>query len=177
MAIAQRTKIVPKDLGDPSIIKLQPEETKRYMLGTIIGIVTGFVFRADLKDADRKMEGLSGSFRSIPADEKRDELESGILWLPDAFHNIIAATFRKMSEDDKNAQLRFAYEIYSIRASNPIGYSWEFKPKIEATGGNPLNELLSDLGEIKSVNGKRVLALAGPNVESLPKAVAGGKAK
>lgn len=163
MALSQRTKIVTKDLGDPAMIKTLPESEKRYMLGTLVGIVSGFVERANPKDPAEKFEGLSGQFRSIPADDKRDELESGVCFLPDAFHNMIAAPFRKMVEADKNAQLRFAFEIYSIRAQNPAGYSWEFKPKIEAAGGNPLDELVSDLGEIKVVAGRKVLALAAPD--------------
>lgn len=163
MALSQRTKIVTKDLGDPSLVKTLPEAEKRYFLGTLVGIVSGFVERANPKDPAEKFEGLSGQFRSIPSDDKRDELESGVCFLPDAFHNMIAAPFRKMAEADKNAQLRFAFEIYSIRANNAAGYSWEFKPKIEAAGGNPLDELVADLGEVKLVNGKKMLALAAPD--------------
>ncbi|MDE2020106.1 MAG: hypothetical protein KGJ13_07210 [Patescibacteria group bacterium] len=162
MALSQRTKIVTKDLGDPSIIKTLPDDVKRHMLGTIVGIVTGFVERGNPKDPTEKFEGLSGQFRSIPADDKRDELESGVCFLPDAFHNMVAGPFRKMQDTDKNAQLRFAFEIYSIRAQNPAGYSWEFKPKIEAAGGNPLDELIADLGEVKVVQGRKTLALAPP---------------
>ena len=162
MAIAQRTKIVTKDLGDPSIIKLQPENVRKMMLGTIIGVVTGFCERGNPKDPSEKFEGLVGSFRSIPADPTRDELESGVCFLPDAFHNMISTPFKSMVANDKNAQLRFAFEISAIRATNPQGYSWEFLPKIEAVGGNPLDALLEDLGELKTVEGKRVLAIAGP---------------
>lgn len=159
MALSQRTKIVTKDLGDPSIIKTMDENTKRHLLGTIVGIVSGFVERANPKDPNDKFEGLSGQFRSIPSDDKRDELESGVCFLPDAFHTMVAAPFKAMLEKDKNAQLRFAFEIYSIRANNPAGYSWEFKPMIEAAGTNPLDELIGDLGAVKVVNGKKTLAL------------------
>jgi hypothetical protein len=159
MALSQRTKIVTKDLGDPSIIKTMPDDVKKHMLGTIVGIVTGFCERGNPKDPTEKFEGLVGNFRSIPVDEKREELESGVCFLPDAFHNMIATPFRKMQETDKNAQLRFAFEISAIRANNAAGYSWEFKPKIEAEGGNPLDELISDLGGIKAVSGRRMLQL------------------
>lgn len=164
MALSQRTKIVAKDLGDPSIIKTLDETVKRHQLGTIVGIVSGFVERGNPQDPTQKFEGLSGSFRSIPADDKRDELESGVLFIPDAFHSMIASAFRKNLEADKNAQLRFAFEIYAIRANNPAGYSWEFKPLIEAAGGNPLDELVNDLGTVKVVNGRKTLALTDQSV-------------
>jgi hypothetical protein len=159
MALAQRTKLALKDLGDPAMIKTQDEKVKKFMLGTIVGIATGFTSRANPKDATEVFEGLAGSFRSIPADGKREELESGILFIPDAFHNMIATPLRKMLAADANAQLRFAFEISSVRASNPAGYSWDFVPKIEAAGGNPLDDLIADIGGVKSVEGRRVLQI------------------
>lgn len=162
MALSQRTKIVTKDLGDPSVIKLQPENVKKLMLGTIVGIVTGFCERGNPKDPSEKFEGLVGNFRSIPVDEKREELESGVCFLPDAFHNMLSVPFKKMLETDKNATLEFAFEISAIRATNPQGYSWEFRPKSEPVSGNPIDQMLARLGEVKVIEGKKMLAIAAP---------------
>lgn len=161
MARSQRTKIVLKDLGEPAMIKALPEDVRILMLGTIVGIASGFVERKS-PDGTDVFEGLAGQFRSIPADDKRDELESGVLFIPPAFHNMVAATLRKMLDADPKAQVRFAFEVSSVRANNPAGYSWDFKPKIEAEAGNPLDELLGDLGGVKLVEGKRMLQIAAP---------------
>jgi hypothetical protein len=173
MALSQRTKLVLKDLGEPAIIKTLPENIRTVLLGTLGGIANGLVERKS-PDGLEKFEGLAGSFRSIPADPERDELESGVLFIPDAFHNLIAAPLREMLSKDPNSNLRFVFEINVIRANNPAGYSWEFKPKIEASAVNPLDELFTGLGGVKVVSGKRILTIEAP---AKPQAVAAAGAK
>lgn len=140
MPNAQRTKLALKDMGEPSIIKTLPENIRQHRLGGLFGIATGFVSRTNPKDGT-VMEGLAGAFRVVPSDEKRETLESGILFIPDAFHNGIAMRLREMQKTDTLATLDFTFDINVIRASNPIGYSWEFKPTREFAGKNPLDEL------------------------------------
>ncbi len=176
MARAQRTKLALKDLGDPTMVKTLPEGQRvkpGYFMGTIIGIASGFVNRKNEKTGEA-MEGLGGTFRFIPSTEDRDELESGILWIPDAFHNMIAEQLRGAQMRDENAKLNFAFEVKSIGAQNPAGYSWEFTPKFENRADNPLDELMASVGEIKVVAGKRMLALAAPEA---PKIAAGAGKK
>jgi hypothetical protein len=178
MARSQRTKLVLKDLGEPAIIKTFPDSTTTFMLGTLGGIATGFVERKS-PDGTDMFEGLAGSFRSIPSDPTKDELESGVLFIPDAFHQMIATPLREMLKNDPNANLRFAFEVSVIRAKNPQGYSWDFRPKIEAAAANPLDELFDNLGGIKTIDGKRVLAIsdksAKPATATPQVAAAGGK--
>jgi hypothetical protein len=178
MARSQRTKLVLKDLGEPAIIKTLPETVARHMLGTLGGIASGFVERKS-PDGTDVYEGLSGSFRSIPSDPAKDELESGVLFIPDAFHAMIATPLREMIKNDPNATLRFAFEVSVIRAKNAAGYSWDFLPKIDAAAANPLDELFDTLGGVKVLEGKRVLAISDKavNTNAKPQAVAavGGK--
>lgn len=141
MARSQRTKITPADLGAPALVKTLPVGQDTYFLGTLVGIVSGFVERSGLKD-DQKFEGLRGMFRSIPSTPDRDELESGVLFIPDAFHNMIAAKLRAAQVKDPNAVLEFAFEVCSVRANNPAGYSWDYRPMQEDDGKNPIDELI-----------------------------------
>lgn len=174
MARSQRTKLVLKDLGEPAIIKTLPETVARHMLGTLAGIATGFVERKS-PDGQDKFEGLAGQFRSVPSDPTKDELESGVLFIPDAFHTMIATPLRSMLATDPNANLRFAFEVSVIRAKNAAGYSWDFLPKIEASAANPLDELFDDLGGLKVIDNKRVLAIE--NKTTKPQTVAAGGKK
>lgn len=145
MANAQRAKIVLKDLGDPSLIKLQPETVRVISLGALVGAADGFVQRTNPKDGE-VFEGMTGSFRVIPDDPEREVIESGVLFIPDAFHNKVAAQLRAIGLDEKGrllqgATVEFAFQINVIRANNPQGYSWEFKPLMEFEGENPLDRL------------------------------------
>jgi hypothetical protein len=160
--ISQRTKLVLKDLGNPDEIKSQPDTVRRMVLGTLVGRAGGFIERTNPKDGE-VMEGLTGEFRSIPANPEADQLESGVLFIPDAFHNLIASKLREAKKADANAVINFAFEVASVRATNPQGRSWDFKPMIDAGEENPLDKLVSALGTLQiGKDGRRVLALAAP---------------
>lgn len=176
MARAQRTKLALKDLGDPTMVKTLPEGQRvkpGYFMGTIIGIASGFVNRKNEKTGEA-MEGLGGSFRFIPSVEDRDELESGILWIPDAFHNMVADKLRNALKADENSKVNFAFEVTSIGAQNPAGYSWQFQPKFDQVD-NPLDELMAAVGEVKVIAGKRVLAIEDKSASAAKPAATAGK--
>ena len=169
---SQRAKLVLKDLGNPDIIKTQPETVKRYVHGTLVVMADGFLERTDPKSG-QVYEGLTGMFRSIPADEKEEELESGVLFIPDAFHNLIAGTLREQQKIDPNAKVNTVFEIASVRASNPQGRSWDFKPLIENQAANPVDNLLAQVGmQQKLIDGKRTLALPAPAAAATDKVAA-----
>lgn len=143
---AQRGKITLGDLGNPGMVKTMDAAAKaltkgRYFVGTIYGQVTDFVQRKNLK-TEEMMEGLRGTFVGVPSVTDMDELESGVLFIPDAFHNIIAGQFREAQKADASAALEFAMEVYSIDAKNPAGYSWEMLPAVPFKGVHPLDNIM-----------------------------------
>lgn len=148
MPFAQRTKLVLKDLGDPASIAGEPVEVKSYVLGRLIGIARGIVTRTDDKNG-QVYEGLKGEFRSIPSEREiakgREPLESGICYIPDAFHNMVAAALAKAQENDRNAEINFAFEVIAVRASNPAGRSWEFRPLLPVKAENRLDALMGEV--------------------------------
>lgn len=168
MARSQRTKITLKDIGEPALVKTLPPAEHQYVLGTLIGIASKFVER-NSPDGQDKFEGLGGTFRVIPADPQRDELESGILFIPDAFHNMIASVLRKGQDNDPNFEVKFAFEVSSVKANNAAGYSWDFKPMIENAAENPLDNFIETAGIMKQV-GKTTQAAITQREESKPAA-------
>lgn len=162
--IAQVTKITLKNLGEPSLIKLQSETVREMMLGTLYGMAEGFVERTAPDGSGQKFEGLKGAFRAIPADPNKEPEESGILFIPDAFYNGVSDLLRSQQKTDPSARLNFIFEVYVIRANNPQGYSWKFVPAKQYTK-SPLDELVLEHQEIKRLS---------PPANA-PKAIAGGK--
>lgn len=145
---SQRTKLTLKDLGDPGRVKTMDaaqlkEAGNKYVCGILIGIAAKFINRRDDKTGET-FEGLGGEFRMVPADGG-EQLESGILFIPDAFHNMVAAAVRKAQDKDPNAKVKFAFQVASIPAKNPAGYSWDFKPVGDADGENPLDALAGEI--------------------------------
>lgn len=153
---AQRTKITLKDIGEPAMVKTLPAGETKFVLGTLIGIASDFVERQSA-DKQQTFEGFAGSFRVVPADGTTTEpLESGVLFIPAAFHNMVADSLRAAKANDKAATLSFAFEVASIKAENPAGYSWELLPLIDSAVENPLDKLVSSIPQ-----------LAGPGVRAI----------
>lgn len=147
---SQRTKLTLKDLGQPSNVKsMSPEELAKnkgkYITGWLVGKVRDFIERTSVKDGE-VFEGLAGTFMMVPSDENREVLESGVLFIPDAFHNLIAAKLREIRKTDETAECEFAFEVSSIAANNPAGYSWNFLPIIPFEGAHPLQ---ATFGKVK----------------------------
>lgn len=165
MPYAQLSKLTLKDMGEPQIIKTLPETTREMLLGTLYGKASDFVKRT-LPDGSNEMEGLRGNFRVIPIDvhgEVQDSKgrESAILFIPEAFHNAIADQLRSAKGLDSagvqipgrpldpGAEIMFIYDVTVIRAKNPQGYSWMFKPAKEYTK-SPLDDLVIEHKAIKA---------------------------
>lgn len=147
------TKLALKDMGNPKIIATQPETVREIHLGVLMGQANDFVTRTIEKDSS-VMEGLAGNFRVVPVDldgtvHDTEAKESGILWIPDAFHNIIAGKLRAAKATDPGATIDFIFDVVVIRANNPQGYSWQFNPIREFSGKNPLDELFNEYGATK----------------------------
>lgn len=145
---AQRTKITLKDIGEPAKVKTLPAGQERYVLGVLLGIATDFVERQS-PDKSETFEGLAGQFRVVPAEGSDTEpLESGVLFIPAAFHNMVAESLKAAKATDPAATLNFAFEVASIRANNPAGYSWEMLPLIENAAENPLDKLVASIPQL-----------------------------
>lgn len=157
MARSQRGKLTLADIGAPALILAQPPDQPTFFLGTLIGIASGFLERSSA-DKTETFEGLTGQFRSVPANPVLDELESGILWIPTAFHNLIADKLRDAKTKDPAATISFAFEVTTVRAKNPAGYSWDLRPLMDDVASNPLDRFIAE-AKLLEASGKTQLAI------------------
>jgi hypothetical protein len=138
----QRGKFTFTDLGVAANVKTMSPELLakaggKFIVGYIIGHSNGTVERSS-PDGTQKFEGLSGNFIGIPADG-REQIESGVLFIPDSFHNIIADSLAKRQETTPNATIDFAIEVAAVPAKNPAGYSWVLKSMAPPAETHPLD--------------------------------------
>jgi len=138
-----KNKLVLKDLGNPSKVKDMTGDKAKHVLGTILGIATNVRRRANRVDPTRMDEALVGTFEGVPSDATEDRVSSGLLYLPDGMFNMIAA---KLEGENAADQVQFAIEVATVKANNPIGYTWAFTPKIAATEADPLAAMREKLG-------------------------------
>lgn len=167
---SQRTKLTLKDLGSPQRIATLDVNVNEYFMGTLFGIASGLVSRTDDKTGET-YEGLKGEFRSMPSPDElktgREPLESGVLYIPDAFHSMIASALKSVQAADPNAEVTFAFDVKAIRAKNPAGYSWDFKPKLPAKGANRLDGLYKEVQQLSAP--AKQAALAAPDLKAAAK--------
>jgi hypothetical protein len=161
---AQRGKLTLGALGNPSLIKsMTPDQLAKLprgklFLGTIYGRASGFIERSSLKD-EEKFEGLKGSFIGVPNDAANyEETESGVLYIPDAFHNLVAEKLREVQKTDAGASVEFAFEVNVIPAKNPAGYSWELTPAVPFEGKHPLADLMAKAAKLTADKQKQLAA-------------------
>lgn len=138
---AQVGKITLTNFGKPDASKLK---NGAVIAGYLVGKARSFIERTQPKEGT-KFEGLTGAFRLIPSDPDGEVLESGVLFIPDAFHNLIADQLRTQQRDDPKAEIEFAFEVAAMPANNPAGYSWKFNPAFKFAGVNPLDEVQKKL--------------------------------
>lgn len=150
---AQRSKLSLTMLGNPQLVKtMTPDELAKskgkYLVGTIYGAASDLVQRSS-PDGSDKFEGLRGSFIGVPSDSARlDEIESGVLFIPDAFHTLVADKLREVKKHSETGTVEFAFECYAVPAKNPAGYSWELTPAMQFEGKHPLENLVSRVKQL-----------------------------
>lgn len=140
----QTSKLTLANMGMPALVNdaTKRDAQGRYYVGRIVGRVDSLCERTSPKD-QTKFEGLEGNFIFIPSEPGREELESGVMFIPDAFHNLIAEQFREAIAKDAGASIEFVLNVYSIQAKNPAGYSWVMKPVVPFVGKHPLDNMLA----------------------------------
>lgn len=132
--VTEKRKLTVRDLGNPKKVTVLPDGQDTLMLGTIIGRITGTVL---LKSPDGdEFEAFKGTFEGV-SNDTGEIINAGILTLPAGFHDKLMTEFKM--PDVK--EIQFAYGVGCVKAKNPQGYSWAFKPLLEAQPTDALSEL------------------------------------
>jgi hypothetical protein len=121
------SKITMASIGcNPSAVKTLPDaelQNGELPLARIYGKLS------DVKYQDDKAKGqiytyFTGSFEAINM-QTGEVLKSGKLFLPKGISELVEDSTKKARAVDPNASIAFAFEVRSIKATNPIGYSYK----------------------------------------------------
>lgn len=131
-------KLAPAALGVPQAA-LADESVNKATMGKIIGQITGMVRRTkkdEMTGETSKLRGFRGSFLAIPADSKRPEKRSSILYMPEGLAGGLLDRFDQADQDGELITANLAIELFVERAKNPAGYSWGGRSLLPDDGVN-----------------------------------------
>lgn len=155
------SKLTIKTLGCvPARVTGLPDGEDKLALCRIFGKAVEVGAQEDKFTPGNFVSYFKGNFEGINM-QTGETYRSGKLYLPKGISEIVEAAVKTMREkDEATASVSFAFELRSVKASNPIGYSYEAvalrKPEAE-----------DELAEI------RRLVMEAPTMEN--KKLAGGK--
>lgn len=139
------TKISVKTVGaDPALAKLSDSPVH---LMRVIGMATGIKDKEDARG--EAITAILGDFEGTnPA--SGEVYRSGVLYLPSGIHEMIVGAL-----GTPGAKVEFGLDIFSVKATNRIGYSYTCKQIFKSEGRDSLADLREKVGE-------KVKALAPP---------------
>ena len=132
-----------------------PNAPASILLGTLYGVAKGL---ATGKNQDGEVfTGVSGIFQfdklsafnpDKPAEAREivEHIQSGRLFLPTGIGGeLITAMEAAIKAKEELPEIRFAFKVHGIKASNAAGYSWQFEPLMQAAKTSPIEALKREL--------------------------------
>lgn len=150
MATVTRNSLAIKNVGNGKLGAVLKNDGDKVLIGTVSGIASG-IKRGKMPDGVTPTIGLTGDFEGMPADAAADTVRSGVCYLPEGLQNpIIAALTDEVNSEGRVLRegaksVMFAYEVYSVKAGNAAGFTWEFKSAMPIAENDPLAELRGKL--------------------------------
>jgi hypothetical protein len=155
-------KITMATIGcNPSAVKTLPDaelQNGELPLARIYGKLS------DVRYQDDKAKGqiytyFVGNFEAINM-QTGEVLKSGKLFLPKGISEMVEDSTKKARAIDSNASIAFAFEVRSIKAQNPIGYSYKvlsLKPPEAEDELKGIRDLVHKAGavEVKRLTGSQ----------------------
>lgn len=137
------TKMSVKGIGCKPAGDKTPKRLCR-IYGRADGIKAG-----ESKDG-RVWSALTGSFEALNFEDGKT-YRSGKLFLPGGIHETIENAVKQIPADADGITVRFALELRSVEANNPIGYSYQAVNILPASQTDELDEIRRAISDAAGV--------------------------
>lgn len=120
------SKLTVKSMGcDPRKVTAIEDPKARLPLCRILGKANDVRYQEDQKNPGTIHTYFVGTFEGINI-ETGDVYRSGKLFLPKGISEAVESAIKGAKDSgDNSASVSFAFELRAVKASNPIGYSYE----------------------------------------------------
>lgn len=128
--------------ANPKVASAAPEGTSsKFKLCQIYGQANGTKIVEDRNSGDSH-ESITGNFEAKNLQDGT-MYSSGVLYLPKGIHEQILSAVKGLTNDTDS--ISFALEISAVKATNPIGYSYEAISLMKPVGVDPLEAIRAAL--------------------------------
>lgn len=149
-------KLTVKALGcKPDMVKTLPEGQNKLALCRLFGKAHGVKYQDNKATATLDTVFL-GIFEGINV-QTGESLRSGKLYLPKGISEVAEQAIKSAQAKDENAQIAFAFEIRAVKATNPIGYSYEAVAVRSPQAEDELREMRETLATLPVMGDKKSL--------------------
>jgi hypothetical protein len=136
------TKMSVKGIG--CMPNQRPEDGTRLLICRIFGKADGIKVGEDA--SGNVWQALKGSFAAFNL-QTGQEYRSGKLFLPTGIHETVEAGVLALGENKEGLTIDFALEIFAVKASNPIGYSYQAVNLMPPTANDELSGIRAMIAE------------------------------
>lgn len=160
-------KLTIKAIGcKPQAVTALPDGEDKVALCRVYGNVQDVRVKESSTIAGSFETEFKGNFEAVNM-QTGEVFRSGRMYLPKGISDVLEQGFKAITKDDATASTEFGFEIRAIKASNPIGYSYEAQALQKA----------AKVDELASLR-KAIMALpaSGVKVPNVP-ALTSGKGK
>jgi hypothetical protein len=120
-------KITAKDVGaQPEKVLGYDDDKARHPLMRVYGVARRIKTKSLTNPNTGEVshyEALNGDFRAVNA-QTGERFQSGVLYLPDGIHDLIADPLKSAQENHESAEVTFAMDLFSERRANLSKYGY-----------------------------------------------------
>lgn len=121
-------KLTIKGMGcKPDLVKTIEERS--LPLCRIYGTISSLFYKED-KQNGAIHTAFKGQFEGINLQDG-EVFRSGVMYLPNGIKEVVESVVLSTQKEDAKAEVKFAFEISSVKATNPIGYSYEARALVK----------------------------------------------
>jgi hypothetical protein len=154
MGVSLVAKLSPNSINPnaATMVKTMTGANAKYPLCTIIGIASGLKHGEDKNKPGQFWTALTGDFLGVNL-ETGEKFRSGKCFLPAGIQDVVeaplsAAELHKDADgkpDPQSVSMKFGFRIYSVKATNPAGYTYAAEILLKPSENDPLTEMLAQV--------------------------------
>lgn len=155
------SKLTTKTLGcKPDMVKTLPDGQNKLAIARLYGKAAEVKYQEDKNNPGTIHTFFAGNFEGINM-QTGESVRSGKLFLPKGISEVVEKAIKDAKAKDPKADIAFAFEIRAVKATNPIGYSYEAVALRSPEAEDQLKEMREAIAKMPTKDAVKALPATG----------------